>query len=834
MRNWIKRLLALGLALCLLGGAAPFAAQAATAEDVSARFKDPVFRWLVTQKIHDIWAGPITETTAAAITELAVPRQAAAEISSLAGLELLTGLKSLDISFCRVTEPFVLPPALEHLRCSGMGLSALPALPAGLRSLDCSENALEYLDLRGCAGLEAVDCRSNYLTECPDTAAGLLWDQGEGFLFSPQLQQGERFVSAAGILPDHSFTVAGYPLELTGTVKPDNASVTELVWTVVDGCGTGAAVAEGRLTAQAPGVAVMEARVPGGCKTVDGYEDFVLRYELTVLPGDSVFPAEGIAGLPAWAAAGEPLVLSGSVSPSYAADQTIRWEITDDGGTGAALEGDTLRAERAGLLRMTAWVANAPGQAIEQPFSLSIVPPGSAPLDVTAGFADSHFLGALYPLVGKLPPEPIYDADLAAIDTLVFADTLAGQGIESLAGLHYFTGLQTLDLRGSSGIYALPQLPASLKVLYTGNEIALLPPLPEGLEHLVCAGSGMTSLPPLPSSLKHLDCGDNRLTELDVTGLELEYLDCRGNLLPGYEAVTGFCGAFDRGEHYLFVPQNVTDFVAVTGILELPSSAMAGEPLILSGRAFPDNASNTDIAWRLDSPGSTGAQLSGSVLQAASSGTVTLTAVVVNGTAPGVDFTQSCSIVVDSNEPFVPVTGITGVAGSAEAGSLQLSGRVLPEGASNSVITWQLSSGGSTGARLSGDLLLTTSPGRVVVTAVVADGKGPGVAFTQQFTIEITQARMEVTANFSSLNPRHTGQLSASGAVGTLHYAVLNSSIATVAEDGTVLGKRPGTTTVYVETSSGQSASVQVKVAYSFGQWLLVIFLLGFLWIPIS
>ncbi|MCL1809971.1 MAG: dockerin type I domain-containing protein [Clostridiales bacterium] len=87
---------------------------------------------------------------------------------------------------------------------------------------------------------------------------------------------------------------------------------------------------------------------------------------------------------------------------------------------------------------------------------------------------------------------------------------------------------------------------------------------------------------------------------------------------------------------------------------------------------------------------------------------------------------------------FIPVTGITGVPDSAGAGSpLALTGKVESAYATNRTIAWSIKDAGSTGAALSGNVLLAPSAGTVVVTATVADGVAIGTAYTQDFAIVV-------------------------------------------------------------------------------------------------
>jgi hypothetical protein len=97
--------------------------------------------------------------------------------------------------------------------------------------------------------------------------------------------------------------------------------------------------------------------------------------------------------------------------------------------------------------------------------------------------------------------------------------------------------------------------------------------------------------------------------------------------------VSGFLGGCDTGT-------NGGGFVPVTKITG-PAAAIKGEPLTLAGTVEPANATNRTIVW-------SGTGVSGGVLTA-TSGPVTVYAVIENGTAPSVPYTETITIeVVDA------------------------------------------------------------------------------------------------------------------------------------------------------------------------------------------
>jgi len=87
-------------------------------------------------------------------------------------------------------------------------------------------------------------------------------------------------------------------------------------------------------------------------------------------------------------------------------------------------------------------------------------------------------------------------------------------------------------------------------------------------------------------------------------------------------------------------------FVAVTGITGVPTSATAGTALTLTGTVNPSNATNKTITWSVASAGTTGATISGSILNTTAAGTVSVRATITNGKTATTNYTQDFSITV--------------------------------------------------------------------------------------------------------------------------------------------------------------------------------------------
>ncbi|WP_010253195.1 Ig-like domain-containing protein [Treponema primitia] len=179
-----------------------------------------------------------------------------------------------------------------------------------------------------------------------------------------------------------------------------------------------------------------------------------------------------------------------------------------------------------------------------------------------------------------------------------------------------------------------------------------------------------------------------------------------------------------------------SDFVPVTGINDVPSSATEGVPLVLSGTVMPSNATNQTIVWSV--PSGNNATITDGILTKTTSGSVNIYATIINGKLPSSDYTQSFYIYVNS---MTSVYTITGVPTSTTAGiPLALSGTVSPSNATNQTIVWSVANAGTTGAAIiDGNSLTTTAGGTAIITATIINGKKTDsytiANYTQDFTI---------------------------------------------------------------------------------------------------
>jgi hypothetical protein len=106
-------------------------------------------------------------------------------------------------------------------------------------------------------------------------------------------------------------------------------------------------------------------------------------------------------------------------------------------------------------------------------------------------------------------------------------------------------------------------------------------------------------------------------------------------------------------------------FIPATNITRVPTTAIVGIPLILSGTVVPSNATNRAIAWGVLNGMGTGATISGNTLNTTSAGTVFIRATIFNGATATTNYTQDFAIVVSASPSFLSApTGLDLFTGS--------------------------------------------------------------------------------------------------------------------------------------------------------------------------
>jgi hypothetical protein len=91
--------------------------------------------------------------------------------------------------------------------------------------------------------------------------------------------------------------------------------------------------------------------------------------------------------------------------------------------------------------------------------------------------------------------------------------------------------------------------------------------------------------------------------------------------------------------------------VPVTDIINVPTVAGVDIPLTLTGTVIPTDATFKTIVWSIKEDGGTNSSITdGNILNALSTGTVVLTATIINGLGLDIDFEKDFTITVEEGD----------------------------------------------------------------------------------------------------------------------------------------------------------------------------------------
>jgi hypothetical protein len=155
------------------------------------------------------------------------------------------------------------------------------------------------------------------------------------------------------------------------------------------------------------------------------------------------------------------------------------------------------------------------------------------------------------------------------------------------------------------------------------------------------ASNGTKANIPIHQDISNMICRNNYNT---ITGFDPD-------TNADYD-VTGFAVPFNADKQ--IAPRDVDDIVLspvlhipVTGITGVPAETTAGATLTLTSTVVPEEATNNTIAWSIfDDCGTNSSLTSPNSLTSLNAGTVTVTATIVDGIAPGIPYTQNFIIAV--------------------------------------------------------------------------------------------------------------------------------------------------------------------------------------------
>ena len=150
--------------------------------------------------------------------------------------------------------------------------------------------------------------------------------------------------------------------------------------------------------------------------------------------------------------------------------------------------------------------------------------------DITARFTDPNFLAAVRAIVKK-PTGSIFKSDVANIQNL----NVNNKKISTLAGIEFFTALETLNCSGNNlGKLDMSKNPALTTLDCQNNRLTdIIVSKNDVLNALNCSFNLLEKLDVSRNgALTHLDCSNNQLQYLSVVNnKKLQKLECRSNRL---------------------------------------------------------------------------------------------------------------------------------------------------------------------------------------------------------------------------------------------------------------------------------------------------------------
>jgi len=538
---------------------------------------------------------------------------------------------------------------------------------------------------------------------------------------------------------------ANYSTPLTYTVEPSNATNKTAVFTVVSdggtGLSTGADNVVGDISAKQPGTVTLKATIKNavGDRTADSEVINIRDYEKDVtvtvknrVTTDILLESQKATSL-------KPVTLIPTVLPENASQKEIVWTISGAGTTEAVISGEVrFYAKEAGaaLVKATIKGAGSEDGTLDFVRTFSIVVENIPVSNITGGFETETTLpngSRTIELSATVEPS---DATHKDIVWSVSSAGKTGAKIDgttlSFSGIGSAVVTATIERASENGLMAFTK---DFTITVNNVDVTGITDIPGN----VMSGAVTTlagTVAPADATSKVIvwslvDAGTTgaTLTGSVLTTPKVGTLTLRATIANGKGAGVNYTQDFN-----IMVGIPVTNIVR--GFPAETTLASGRRSIILIGTVVPSNATNQNIIWSISDAGTTGAVISSdNMITFTGLGTAKVKARIENAVADGDGaYEQEFSIVVTN----IDVTGITGIPDSVQPGTVTtLSGTVAPANATSQTIQWSLIDAGTGSATLSGSQLTTPKLGVVKVRATIANGKGTGVNYTQDFNITV-------------------------------------------------------------------------------------------------
>jgi len=527
--------------------------------------------------------------------------------------------------------------------------------------------------------------------------------------------------------------VVNTPFALNAVVHPSTATYNIISWSHVS--GGNAVVSGNQVTASAAGNVTVRATIANGeAPGVPFMREFTIHFE------DDFVPVTGInMTLQTTGTVGVPVPLSPEVVPAHATNRNIVWSVVSGS---ASISNNQLIATAPGNVTIRATIENGYSQGNH----------------ATREFP-MHFEDVFVPVTGiimTVQPTATVGTSVVLSPTVVPSDATNQNIVWNVtSGNATLSGNQiTANTAGTVTFVATIANGSSVGTPFTSQVFTIT------FEDIFVPVTNIQKTSPITGTVG---------TPITLSGIILpstatasnqnivwSYVSGPGNVSSGVVSATSAGvvrvratveNGWGQGSpaHDEFEITFTEAFVPATNIaINAPATGIVGTPITVSGEVFPTHATNRDIIW---SAPFGGANVSGNVITATASGSVTIRATVPNGAAIGQEIFQDITITFTA--PVIPVTSIVRdivqfpLTGTVDALFPLINFNVLPVDATNRNITWSIapvSIGSATIEFVSNNPHVNASvAGNIIVIATIIDGIAPGQHHTQEFTINFTE-----------------------------------------------------------------------------------------------
>ena len=372
-----------------------------------------------------------------------------------------------------------------------------------------------------------------------------------------------------------------------------------------------------------------------------------LRYSTT-----SFVPVINITGVPTTATATLQQTLTGTVVPSNATNQNITWSVVNQGTTGATINGNTFNTTNSGTASVRATIINGstPTSPYTQDFTITVT---KATLGGTVSITGSAVFGQTLTVVAAaLTSTPI----IPALGTLSYqwrrgTTNITGATASTYTLVQADIG-QTINVQVTAANCTGTIVSSNTATVTKATQTAPVAP--------TMASNTSTSI-----TLNTIMGG-----EYNINGGAYQNSSTFSSLAPNTSY--SFRQRLAETDTHFVSPESPianfstqeTEFIVVTNIIDVPTTATATLPLTITGTVVPNNATNQNITWSVVNPGTTGATITGNTFNTINSGTASVRATIINGSTPTSPYTQDFTIMVTK----ATLDGTVSITGSAVFG----------------------------------------------------------------------------------------------------------------------------------------------------------------------